>query len=63
MPCFRPIVAHAFVVSFKVKCIDVITNETIWTVNIKGTSKEDSERVLVSKLITEAINTLKAKLN
>jgi hypothetical protein len=63
LPRFRPIVAHAFVVSFKAKCIDVITNETIWTLDIKGTSKEDDERVLVYKLITEAINTLKAKLN
>ena len=63
LPRFRPIVAHTFVVSFKAKCIDVITNETVWTLDIKGTSKEDSERVLVSKLITEAINTLKAKLN
>ena len=62
-PYFRPIVAHTFVVSFKAKCIDVITNETIWTLDIKGTSKEDGERILVSKLITEAINTLKAKLN
>ena len=62
MPYFRPIVAHAFVVSFKVKCIDVITNETIWTADIKGTSKEDGERVLASVLIAEAINTLKAKL-
>jgi hypothetical protein len=50
-------------VSFTAKCIDITTNETIWTVNIKGTSKKDSERVLASELITKAIKTLKAKLN
>jgi hypothetical protein len=63
MPAGRLVLSQTFVISFKVKCIDVITNETIWTVNIKGTSKEDGERVLASVLITEAINTLKAKLN
>jgi len=50
-------------VSFTARCIDITTNETIWTVNVKGTSKEDSERVLASELITKAIKTLKAKLN
>lgn len=50
-------------VSFTARCIDITTNETIWTVNIKGTSKKDSERVLASELITKAIKTLKAKLN
>ncbi len=50
-------------VSFTAKCIDITTNETIWTVNIKGTSRKDSERVLASELITKAIKTLKTKLN
>lgn len=50
-------------VSFTAKCIDITTNETIWTINIRGTSKKNSERVLASELITKAINTLKAKLN
>jgi len=50
-------------VSFTARCIDITTNETIWTVNIKGTSKKDSEKVLASELITKAIKTLKAKLN
>jgi hypothetical protein len=63
VPLIRVVSPQTFVVSFKAKCIDVITNETIWTLDIKGTSKEDIERVLVSKLITEAINTLKVKLN
>ena len=63
VPLSRVILTQSFVVSFKAKCIDVITNETIWTVNIKGTSKENGERVLASVLITDAINTLKAKLN
>jgi hypothetical protein len=63
LPAGRLILTQTFVISFKVKCIDVITNETIWTVNIKGTSKEDGERVLASALITKAIKTLKTKLN
>ncbi len=62
VPLSRVILSQTFVVSFKVKCIDVITNETIWTADIKGTSKEDGERVMASVLIAEAINTLKAKL-
>ena len=50
-------------VSLTAKCIDITTNETIWSVNIKGTSKKDGERTLASALITEAIKTLKVKLN
>jgi len=50
-------------VSFTVRCVDVITNETIWTVKIKGNSVMDNERALASKLITEAFEALKAKLN
>lgn len=50
-------------VSFTARCVDVTTNETIWTLDIKGTSKEDNERVLASELITNAIKTLKTKLN
>ncbi len=49
-------------VSFTARCIDVTTNETLWTVNIKGTSRQDNERVLASKLVTQAIKTLKTKL-
>ena len=50
-------------VSFAVRCVDVTTNETIWTVKIKGSSTEDNERVLSSKLIAETFETLKTKLN
>ncbi len=50
-------------VSFTASCIDVTTNETIWTIKIAGSSKKDDERVLASKLLAKAINTLKAKLN
>ena len=63
LPAGRLVVTQTSIVTFKVKCIDVITNKTIWTVDIKGTSKEDGERTLASKLITEAIKTLKEKLN
>ncbi len=50
-------------VSFTVRCVDVTTNETIWTVKIKGSSTEDNERVLSSRLIAETFETLKTKLN
>ncbi|MBT3880181.1 MAG: hypothetical protein HON76_20235 [Candidatus Scalindua sp.] len=50
-------------VSFAIRCVDVTTNETIWAVKIKGSSTEDNERVLSSKLIAETFETLKAKLN
>ena len=49
-------------VTFTAMCIDITTNETVWAINIKGTSKKDSERVLASELITKAIETLKTKL-
>ena len=62
LPAGRLILTQTSVASFKVKCIDVTTNETIWTFNIKGTSKKDSEKVLASELITKAIQKLETKL-
>ena len=50
-------------VSFSAKCVDVTTNEMIWTVKIKGSSSDDNERALSSKLIAEAFETLKTKIN
>ncbi len=50
-------------VLFTVRCVDVMTNETIWTLYIKGDSVMDNERALASKLISEAIEKLKTKLN
>ncbi len=50
-------------VSFTARCVDVTTNETVWAVKIKGSSTEDNERVLSFKLIAEAFEKLKAKLN
>ena len=50
-------------VSFTARCVDVTTNETIWTVKIKGSSTKDNERALSSKLISEAFETLKTKFN
>jgi len=50
-------------VSFTARCVDVTTNETIWTVKIKGSSTKDNERALSSKLISETFATLKTKLN
>jgi len=50
-------------VSFTARCVDVTTNETIWSVKIKGSSTKDDERVLSSKLISKTFETLKTKLN
>jgi hypothetical protein len=50
-------------VSFTVRCVDVISNETIWSVKINGNSVMDNERALASKLISETFEKLKAKLN
>ena len=50
-------------VLFTVRCVDVTRDETIWAVKIKGSSVADNERVLSSKLISEAFETLKTKLN
>ena len=50
-------------VSFTVRCVDVISNETIWSVKINGNSVMDNERALASKLISETFKKLKAKLN
>lgn len=49
-------------VSFTARCVDVVTNETIWTVKIKGSSIKENERDLSSKLISETFETLKTKL-
>jgi len=50
-------------VSFSVRCLDVTTNESIWTAKIKGNSAIDSERALASKLISKAFEELRTKLN
>ena len=50
-------------VSFTVRCVDVTTNETIWTAKIKGNSAVDNERALASKLISKAFEELRTKFN
>ncbi len=50
-------------VSFTVRCVDVISNETIWSAKIKGNSVMDNERALASKLISETFEKLNTKLN
>jgi len=50
-------------VSFSVRCLDVTTNESIWTAKIKGNSAVDNERTLASKLISKAFEELRTKLN
>ncbi len=49
-------------ISFTVSCIDVTTNETIWAIKIVGGSTKDDEKILASKLLVKAINTLNSKL-
>ena len=50
-------------ISFIVRCVDVTTNETIWTAKIKGNSAVDNERALASKLIIESFEKLRTELN
>ena len=50
-------------ISFIVRCVDVTTNETIWTAKIKGNSAVDNERALASKLIIDSFEKLRTKLN
>ncbi len=50
-------------ISFIVRCVDVTTNETIWTAKIKGNSVVDNERALASKLIIESFEKLRTELN
>ncbi len=49
-------------VSFTASCIDVTTNETIWSIKVAGSSKKANEKVLASKLLVKAVSTLEAKL-
>ncbi len=50
-------------VSFTVRCVDVITSETIWEVKINGNSVMDNERALASTLLLETFETLKTRLH
>ena len=54
-----PVIAE---VSFLVKCIDVTTNETIWSFKVDGSSKDDDEGTIASKLVEKAVETLKTKI-
>jgi hypothetical protein len=49
-------------VSLLARCIDVTTNKAIWSIKIGGTSKEDNEKSLASKLVAKAVSTLKTKM-
>ncbi len=49
-------------VSFLARCIDVTTNEAVWSIKIDGASKDDNERSLASKLIAKAVRTLKEEI-
>ncbi len=49
-------------VAFFAKCIDVTTNEIIWSIKADKTSKEDNEISLASKLVEKIVSTLKAKM-
>ncbi len=49
-------------VSFLARCIDVTTNEAIWSIKIGGTSKEDNEKSLASKLVAKTVKLLEAEM-
>lgn len=49
-------------VSFYAKCIDVTTNEVIWSIKADKTSKKDNEISLASKIVAKAVSTLKEKI-
>jgi hypothetical protein len=49
-------------VSFLARCIDVTTNEAIWSIKIGGTSKEDNEKSLASKLAAKTVKLLEAEM-
>lgn len=64
---YRSLLSGSFVsltakVSFHVNCIDIITNKTIWSIRIDGSSKKDDEKILASKLVAKAFATLNAQI-
>ena len=49
-------------VSFIGRCLDVTTNEVVWSMMIDGTSSKVNERALASSLVAEAVKTLKKEI-
>jgi curli biogenesis system outer membrane secretion channel CsgG len=49
-------------VSFLARCIDVTTNEVVWSIKIDGTSKKDNEKSLASKLVAKTVKLLEAEM-
>ena len=58
----RVVISLTTKVSFLARCIDVTTNEVIWSIKIDGTSKEDNEKSLASKLVTKTVKLLEAEM-
>ncbi|GJQ57257.1 MAG: hypothetical protein D8M57_18560 [Candidatus Scalindua sp. AMX11] len=50
-------------VSFRVNCIDVITNETVWSMAVKGSSGELNERAFASVLVAKALENLAKEID
>ncbi|MCP5003956.1 MAG: hypothetical protein GY941_08405 [Planctomycetes bacterium] len=50
-------------VSFEIKCMEVLTNKTVWSINAKGGSVALHERALASSLVAKAIESLKKEIN
>lgn len=50
-------------ISFQAKCIDVLTNETVWSMTIKGSSDDLHERALAAALIGKAVENLKKEID
>jgi curli biogenesis system outer membrane secretion channel CsgG len=50
-------------VSFQFKCIDVLTNETVWSMKVTGSSGELHERALASALVAKALENLQKEID
>ena len=50
-------------VSLMVKCVDVVTNKEIWSFEVIGSSTEDDERSLASRLVESAVKELKEEIH
>jgi curli biogenesis system outer membrane secretion channel CsgG len=58
----RLVVSMKTNISFQARCIDVTTNETVWSIKIDGTSKEENERTLASELVAKAVSKLNEEM-
>ncbi|MDR4504213.1 MAG: CsgG/HfaB family protein [Candidatus Scalindua sp.] len=50
-------------VSFQAECIEVLTNETVWSFKVKGSSDDLHERAFASALVARAVENLKKEID